>query len=101
MQGEGDVVSMFIQAQVVFTGDLEDIVTTADLIKAFKAFCREEDISSTTKWGENIYGRKLHEGFVLEAKRNANAELASKGTVPVTRNGKTQRYYRGVRVILK
>lgn len=101
MQGEGDVVSMFIQAQVVFTGDLEDIVTTADLIKAFKAFCREEDISSTSRWGENIYGRKLHEGFVLEAKRSPNAKLAAEGSAPITRNGKTQRYYRGLSVISK
>ena len=95
---EGDAVAVFVEARIEFTGCPDDIVRSADLARAFKDFCKEEELSGQ-KLGDNTIYRKLSDDFELVKKSNPLATLAAEGSTVINRNQKRERYYRGLRLL--
>ena len=98
MRSEGDPVSAFVEDCMIFVDDRDTVVKSADLVKAFKDYCKEQNIS-IQKWGDTVICRKLNDDFELVKKSNPLATLAAEGSDVINRQYKRERYYRGVRLI--
>jgi len=98
MRGEGDAISAFVEDCLVFLNDPQAEVACVDLLKAFKAYCKDNEIN-ISKWGDTVIYRKLADDFELVTKSNPAAKLAAEGTVVMRREMKNARYYRGLRLI--
>lgn len=98
LRGEGDPISAFVDDCLSFVDNKDAMVKSADLVKAFKEYCKEQNIG-IQKWGEQAIIKKLNDDFELVKKANPLAILASSGSKLVNRQNKRERYYRGLRLI--
>lgn len=98
MRGEGDPVSAFVEDCISFVDNKDAIVKSADLVKAFKDYCKEQNIG-IQKMGDTTIIRKLNDDFELVKKSNPLASLASEHSIVINRNNSRARYYRGIRLI--
>lgn len=98
LRSEGDPISAFVEDCLSFVNNKEAMVSSADLVKAFKDYCKEQNIG-IQKWGDTVICRKLSDDFELVRKTNPAATHAAEGSVVVNRQNKRSRYYRGLRLI--
>lgn len=100
MRGDGDPISGFVDECVLFVDDEKAVVRSKDLLQAFKCYCTKNDIN-ISRWGDRVFYTKITDDFELVKKSNPAALLATQGSVSMTRDRLTSKYYRGIRLVIE